>query len=440
MNKTKRFCAIALAAMMAATAFSGCNSSSSTSSTGGSTNSTGGTVSVEGGENVDPLYGEGENGPISLKVWGPEAAQDILKEQCAAFVEEMKPYGDITIEVVPQGEDEATNQVTNDPSAAADVFGFACDQLNKLVTSGNLLKVASADKETLVAANSEASIKAASIGDDLYAYPETADNSYVLFYDKRVVSDEQAKTLEGTLEACKAANKQFVMDAGNGFYSCLFMFTGGVTLEGLDENNGQVFSDYDEAKVVSTMLAFQNLLSEYKDIFLNGETTKVVDGFLSDTVGAGIDGSWNFANAKSALGENAGFAELPTINVDGEATPIVNMFGYKLIGVNSSTQYPSTSVALAMYLTNEECQTQRAEKLNWGPSNTAAAAKDIVTSDEALAAVIAQSAHSVAQVGVSDKFWTPMGTFGNNIVDFDNPLTEESAKELLAQTIANCKG
>lgn len=439
MNRTKRFCAIALAAMMAVTAFSGCGGTDTTSSSGTASQAEG-TVSVEGGENTDPLYGEGENGPINLKVWGPEAAQEVLKEQCAAFVEEMKPYGEINIEVSPMGEDDATTQVTNDPSAAADVFGFACDQLNKLVTSGNLLKVASADKDTLVAENTEASIKAATVGEDLYAYPETGDNSYVLFYDKTVVSEEASKTLEGTLQACKEQNKQFVMDAGNGFFCCLFLFTGGLELEGLDENGGQNVNDYDEAKVVSTMIAFQNLLGEYKDIFLNGEVTKVVDGFKSGTVGAGIDGSWNFANAKEALGENAGFAELPTINVDGEDTPIVNMFGYKLIGVNSSTQYPSTSVALAMYLTNEASQTERAEKLNWGPSNKAAAEKDIVTSDEALSAVIAQSAHSVAQVGVSDKFWTPMGTLGNNVVDFDNPLTEESAKELLDQTIANFKG
>ena len=440
MNKTKRFCAIALAAMMAVTAFSGCGGTDTTSSGSASTTPADGTVSVEGGDTEDPLYGEGANGTISLKVWGPDAAQDLLKEQCAAFIEDMKPYGDIEIEVIPQGEADAANLVTTDASAAADVFGFACDQLDKLVSSGNLLKVATAEKETITAENSESSVKAATYGDDLYAYPETGDNSYVLFYDKRVVSDEDAQTLEATLAACKEQNKQFVMDAGNGFYACLFAFTGGLEVNGLDADGVQQFNDYDEAKVVKSLMAFQSLIGQYSDIFVNGETTKVVDGFLSGSVGAGIDGSWNFASAKDALGDDVGFAELPTIDIDGEATPIVNMFGYKLIGVNSSTQYPSTSVALAMYLTSEECQIQRAEQLNWGPSNKVAAEQDVVTSDAALSAVIAQSEHSVAQVGVSDKFWDPMKVLGNRVVEFDDPFTEESAKEILDQTIANIKG
>ena len=230
------------------------------------------------------------------------------------------------------------------------------------------------------------------------------------------------------------------MDAGNGFYACLFAFTGGLEVNGLDADGVQQFNDYDEAKVVKSLMAFQSLIGQYSDIFVNGETTKVVDGFLSGSVGAGIDGSWNFASAKDALGDDVGFAELPTIDIDGEATPIVNMFGYKLIGVNSSTQYPSTSVALAMYLTSEECQIQRAEQLNWGPSNKVAAEQDVVTSDAALSAVIAQSEHSVAQVGVSDKFWDPMKVLGNRVVEFDDPFTEESAKEILDQTIANIKG
>jgi len=456
MNKTKRFCAIALAAMMAVTAFAGCGSdnggSGDTGTTGGDTTTT---TSTSGGEVAtgdsagtaatgdveDPLYGEGESGTINLKVWGPDKAQDILKKQCQAFSDKMKDYGDIKIEVIPQGEADSATQVLTDATTAADVFGFACDNLNKLVNAGALYQLPEADKALVESTNSAESVAAATIDGTVYAYPETGDNSYVLVYDKTVVSDEQAKTLEGTLEACKAANKKFVMDAGNGYYSCLFMFTGGLKIDGLEEDGiTQKFTEYDEATVVNTMMAFHNLLGDkYKDVFLNGETTKVVDGFKSGTVGAGIDGSWNFASAKEALGDNAGFAVLPTIDVDGTATPIVNMFGYKLLGVNTSTKYPNTSLELAKYLAGEECQKERAEQLNWGPSNTAVAQSDTVKNDAALSAILAQSANSVAQVSVSDTFWTPMGTFGNMIVDTEKPLTEDSAKDLVKSTISNVR-
>jgi len=440
MRKTKRFCAIALAALMTASAFAGCGSEPTTTTppAGGDT-----TTTTPADGTGDPLGGEGANGTINLKVWGPEAVQEILKSQCATFSDNMKAYGDIQIEVVPQGEADSATAVLTDSQAAADVFGFACDNLDKLVTAGALLEVTGADKDFVTSANSEASVNAATKNGSIWAYPETGDNSYILVYNKKYVSEEQAKTLEGTLEACKAANKKFVMDAGNGYYSCMFMFTGGLKIDGFETNADgdevQKFTEYDEAKVVKTMLAFQSLFTEYKDYFLNGEVTKVVDGFKSDTVAAGIDGSWNFASAKAALGEDVGFAVLPTINVDGTATPIVNMFGYKLLGVNSSTQFPNTAIELAKFLSGEECQKERAEKLNWGPSNKVIAESDLIKNDQALNAILSQQANSVAQVGVAATFWTPVGTFGSKIVDFDNPLTEDSAKELVKTTIANVR-
>ena len=278
----------------------------------------------------------------------------------------------------------------------------------------------------------------ATVNDKIFAYPETGDNSYILVYDKTVVSEEQAKTLEGTLEACKAANKKFIMDAGNGYYSCMFMFTGGLKINGLVDGVQQ-FTDYDEDKVAKTVVAFQSLFAEYKDTFMSGEASKVVDGFKSGTVGAGIDGSWNFSSAKSTLGDNAGFTILPTIKVGDENLPIINMFGYKLLGVNAQSKFPNTAIELAKFLTNEECQMARAEKLNWGPSNKVVAESDLIKNDAALSAILAQSANSVPQTGLAGTFWTPVGTLGSKIIDFDNMMDEAAAKELINKTIANVK-
>ncbi len=442
MNKTKRFCAIALAAMMAASALAACGAEPTTSTPASTpaTSTPTESAAVGGGDVADPLYGEGANGTISLKVWGPDAAQEVLKSQCANFIEDMKPYGEIQIEVVPMGEDVAATQTLTDASAAADVFGFACDNLDRLVTAGVLTELVGADKEFVTENNSASSVDAATVNDKLWAFPETGDNSYILVYNKDYVSADQAKTLEGVLEACKASNKKFVMDAGNGFYSCMFMFTGGLKIDGFMEDGAtQKFTEYDEATVVKTLAAFQDLFAQYKDNVLFGEVTKVVDGFKNDSVAAGIDGSWNFSGAKDALGDKAGFATLPTINVDGTDEQIINMFGYKLLGVNSSTKYPSTSIELAKYLTSEKCQQERAEKLNWGPSNKTVAQSDVVKNDEALSAILAQSEFSVAQKGISSTFWSPTGTLGSKLTDFDNPLSEDDIKKLVTQTIANIK-
>ena len=317
---------------------------------------------------------------------------------------------------------------------------FACDNLDRLVGADVLTEVVAADLDWVKENNSESSVDAATVNGSVYAFPETGDNSYILVYNKDYVSADQAKTLEGVLEACKAANKKFVMDAGNGFYACTFAFTGGLKIDGLEEDGiTQKFTEYDEATVVKTLAAFQDLFAKYKDNVLWGECTKVGDGFSSDTVAAGIDGSWDFSTDKAALGDKAGFAILPTINVDGTDVPMINMFGYKLLGVNAATAFPNTSVELAKYLTSEKCQLERAQELNWGPSNKAAAESDVVKNDEALSSILAQSANSVAQKGLASTFWTPMATLGSKITDFANPMSEDDIKTLVKQTVANIR-
>ena len=143
----------------------------------------------------------------------------------------------------------------NDASTAADVFSIPSDQLNKLVDAGVISQVAF--KDAVTEANSEETVKAATLNDTLYAYPETNDNGYYLVYDKSVVSDEQAQTLEGILEACKKAGKKFIMNAGDGFYACTFAFTAGVKIDGLEKDGiTQKFVKYDEDEAVKTLQAF----------------------------------------------------------------------------------------------------------------------------------------------------------------------------------------
>ena len=115
------------------------------------------------------------------------------------------------------------------------------------------------------------------------------------------------------------------------------------------------------------------------------------------------------------------------------------MFGYKLIGVNSSSKYPNTSIELAKFLTNEECQKDRAVDLNWGPSNKNVAESTLIKSDAALSSILEQSKNSVPQVAVSQNFWQPVATLGNIVVDFDNEFTDKDCQELIKKTIANVR-
>ena len=433
----KKILAVLLAGMMAVTAFAGCGGGS-TESSGSDSGSGGDSASVEVKDDLvdESVFGNEDN--IELKVWAPDKAVKLVQQQVEDF---KKAYPNKTfkkIEVVAQGEDAATTQLLNDASVAADVFGFASDQLNKLVDAKVIADVAF--PEYVTEENSEETVKAATINNTFYAYPETADNGYYLVYDKSVVSDEQAKTLEGVLEACKAAGKKFIMECGNGYYGCVFAFTGGVKIDGLEADGTQKFTDYDENTAVATLQAFSKLMHDYKGTFTSLEVAQVSSGFGSKTVGAGIDGSWDTVANQEKLGDNFGAAKLPTIKVNGKDTQMVSMFGYKDIGVNAASKFPATAQILALYLAGEKCQRERAEQLGWGPSNKKVQEEPTVTNSAALKAIMEQSKYSCAQVNIAATLWDPMGNLGNKLVaEQTKPDDTEFFKNLLNETIKNVR-
>ena len=198
--KIKRILSLVLAAAMMAVVFVGCTKSEDTSS---KTSSAAKTVDIE--KNA------------KLKLWGSAASLSILKEQAKAFE---KKYADknVKIEVVAQEENDSGTQVLSDSEAAADVFSFPSDQLSKLTQAKALLPVYDNYVDDIKKNHTEAAVETVK-GDlngkeVLYAFPQT-DNGYYLVYDKSVVSDEDAKSWEGVLAACKKAGRQFIMNAGD---------------------------------------------------------------------------------------------------------------------------------------------------------------------------------------------------------------------------------
>lgn len=420
--KIKRILSLVLAAAMMAVVFVGCSKSEDkTSSTSGAAK----TVEVE--KNA------------KLKLWGPAASLSILKEQAKAFE---KKYADknVKIEVVAQEESDAGTQVLNDSEAAADVFAFPSDQITKLTQAKALLPVYDNYVDDISKNHTAAAVDTVK-GDlngkeVLYAFPET-DNGYYLVYDKSVISDEDAKSWEGILAACKKNGRQFIMDAGNGYYSCMFPFTGGLKLDGLegDAQDTQKFNKYDEDEVAQTMSAFSELFHKYKDTFVSATVDKVSAGFSTAkrTCGAGIDGTWNAAVNKEALGKDFGVTVLPTINVNGKDKKTVAMIGYKYIGVKSVTKFPNASEELANYLVSAECQKTRLDKLGWTPTNKGVE----VEGNDAINTMLEEAKTFVVQANIIQAFWDPMANLGNKVYKADEKSDVATMKTLLKDTLTN---
>ena len=181
----------------------------------------------------------GESTPtetVTLKVWGSQEDQAML----ATMVEEFKAANpkvkyDITFGVVSEA--DAKTKVLEDPAAAADVFAFANDQINDLVNAGALYEI-TRNKDKISNENMQGSIEAATINGKLYAYPETADNGYFMYYDKSVFSENDVKSLDKMLEVAQSKDKKIFMDVSNGWYIASFFLGAGGTLT-IDQNGNQ---------------------------------------------------------------------------------------------------------------------------------------------------------------------------------------------------------
>ena len=442
----KKILAILLAGMITATALAGCGGgnggSSSTDSKSDASSGSGSTDAsaekVVDANTVDPeLFGDEDN--ISLKVWAPSQALELVKKQVEDFKAAYPTKTFTNIEVSAMAEAESGTQVLNDASAAADVFGFASDHLNKLVDAKVLSEVAFVN--TVSEMNAPETVEAGKIKGTLYAYPETNDNGYYLVYDKTVVSEDKAGKLEDILAACKDAGKKFIFDCGNGYYACTYAFTAGVKIDGLEEDGvTQKFVQYDENEAVKTLQAFSRLMHEYKGTFTSLDVAQIASGFETGTLGAGVDGSWNTNADQKALGDNFGAAKLPTINVDGTDKQLISLFGYKYIGVNAASKFPASAQILAYYLHGEKCQEQRAEELGWGPSNKNVQGKPVITDNPIQQAIKQQSENACVQVNIAPTFWNPMGNLGNKLIaDETDPEDAEYFSKLLKDTVANVR-
>ena len=70
---------------------------------------------------------------VKLKVWAPENQQELLAQQAEEF-KALHPEWNLTFEFGIVGEDVAKTEILKDVEAAADVFFFANDQVQELVS------------------------------------------------------------------------------------------------------------------------------------------------------------------------------------------------------------------------------------------------------------------------------------------------------------------
>ncbi|GFI43205.1 cyclodextrin-binding protein [Lachnospiraceae bacterium] len=364
---------------------------------------------------------------VDLVVWGAEEDTELMAQIIQSFKTEYQGQADFQITFEVQGEAQCKDALLGGLEEGADVFTFADDQLHALAAAGALDPIENADE--IRANNLPSTVEAASVADKLYAYPLTADNGYFLYYNKQYVSEEQAQTLDGILQATAANGKLFSMDWSSAWY--VYSFFGNTGLEvGLNEDGITNYCTWNQADgairgvdVAQSMLNIAN-----SPAFTNWTDEAFLSGIKNGSVAAGVSGVWNGVAITEVWGENTGAAKLPTYTCNGAQIQMASFSGCKLVGVNAYSEHPKWAARLAEWITNERNQKLRFEMRGQGPSNSTVADSPEIQQSPAIAALLEQSEFSQLQ-RIGGKFWDPVSKFAGNMAA-GNPSGQNLQEQL----------
>lgn len=373
-------------------------------------------------ETEKPAAAEDEAWEGDLTVWSPQEDQDTnwLQDQCEAFAAE-HPNWKINFNYGVCAEGEAKDNVTKDVEAAADVYMLANDNIPDLVSAGALSELGGDYLGYVTSTNSDSILASVTYNDSVVAFPFTS-NTWFMYYDKSVFSEDDVKNFDTMLEKAGEAGKKVSFKLTDSWYIQAFYVANGCTLfgDGTDTDAGIDFGG-DKAAAVTEYLV---------DLAANPNFLVDADGAglagLGDSVAAVFSGTWDADAVKEKLGDNMGVAALPTVTIDGKEGQMKSFIGSKAIGVNPNAENQQVAMSLAAYLAGEKAQTAHYEMRNILPSNI-----NISLADDPIATAVTNvmTDTSIMQPLCKEmgNYWSPAENMGKNIQSGE--VTKDNAAE-----------
>ena len=413
----KKIIALLLACVMLVGLFAGCSSAKPNSNDGQQAGNSGNAGNA-GNTETKPV-------DITLTVWGPSEDQadenSFLQTACKKFAE-LHPEWNITFKYGVCSEGDAGKNVTQDPSASADVYMFANDQLGTLIQANAIAKLGGSALEQVKADNTQRMVDTVSDAEgNVYGIPFTV-NTWFMYYDSSKLTADDVKSLDAMM-----AKGTVAFPITNTWYVPAFYYANGGTMfgDGTDGSKGISFGG-EAGAAVTTYLA--NAIASGK--LIDDANGAGLDGFRKGEVVAMFSGTWDANAVAEALGENYAAAPAPSITINGELKQMLPFAGSKALGVNPNSKNPAAAVALAAFLGSAEMQKLHAELRNGGVQPIA----NSIVSDTASAdpAAVAQNdtfnSYSVLQPNIPE-----MGNYWSNAESMGKGLAN---KEVTAETAA----
>lgn len=369
--------------------------------------------------------GAGGGEDIRLMVWSPSEDQskdsgEWLQTCCDKFAD-LHPEWDITFVYGVADEATAAGQVSQDPEASADVFMYSNDTLPIMADADALARFGGKYAEEIRNTNSDVVLDSLTLDGSIYGVPFTT-NTWYMYYDKRVFSEDDIKNLDTMLEKGVVAFP-FV----NSWYLPAFYVGNGCTLfgDGTDESLGVDFGGEKAVQVTDYLI---DLITDPG--FKVDADGSGIAGLRDGSINAIFSGSWDASAVETILGENMGVAALPTYTLNGEEKQMMSYAGSKAIGVNPYSKNMVAAVELAVYLGSADAQKLHYELRKVVPCNTELLADSDIAGDML---VTAQNdtfnRTSILQPFVSamNNCWTPVENMGKGIRN--GSVIHENAKE-----------
>lgn len=422
----KKAVSLLLVTVMAASMVAGCgNNAGANAGTNAGTDAgsdaaadDGAADSTEVSDAADDGAAEEEAWSGTITVWSPQEDQDTgwLSAQCEAF-NEAHPNWEITFEYGVCAEGDAKTTVSQDVEGSADVYMLANDNIPDLVAANGLAELGGSYLDYVTGTNSDSIVASVTYNDAVVAFPFTS-NTWFMYYDTSVFSEEDIKSFDTMLEKGKVS-----FPLNNSWYIQAFYAANGCTLFG-DGTDAAAGIDFGGEKAAAVTDYLVDLAANPN--FINDKDGSGISGLRDGSVNAIFSGTWDAESVKEALGDNFGVASLPKVTINGTEGQMKSFMGSKAIGVNPNAENQQVAMALAAYLAGEEAQKAHYEMRNILPTNM-----NVEIADDPIAAAVTQVMQeaSIMQPLVSEmgNYWSPAENMGNAIISGE--VTHDNAAE-----------
>ncbi|MBE6126875.1 MAG: extracellular solute-binding protein [Erysipelotrichaceae bacterium] len=378
------------------------------------------------------------NETVTLSVWAGSTTESMGFAN--AVLEDFKkanPDSNYEIKLKAVSESSVNGDWANDPKQAADFAICADDQMPQLIASNYLQKIKVLDAEipglsaAIESRNDADSVEASKSKGDLYGFPVSSSNGYVLYYNSDLLKESDCASFETLLAAIKAAGEKdgkkytFGFPHASGWYLDGYFHGAGFTATG--EADGDTITanwhTQNEAglKGVDVAASLVRLAhGQYKDQWLSEKEATLVSRAakgVSGRVIATINGTWNYKALQKAWGESACSATLlPKFTVSaGQEFRMHTVKGSKIGVLNRSSQHVKEAARFAEFFTNYSSQVMRFDNLGETPSNKESLKICDLNTNACLKAMAEQRVVGGFVEKVNPAFWNPANALSTNL-------------------------